>query len=190
MKNHLYKPDRDLSGLERLTGLMLCLLVTTAPCAMADTATMALSIQGNIIGPTCNVVAGSNNQTVNMGDIGAATFSAVGARSTPKSFDIQVTGCSESIAGSTVTFSGTHDVTDNTLLGIDSSHPSTSASGVGIEITDVQTGAPLPLGSTSAQHALHGGDNTLSFELRYKATALPVTSGTANAVMYFDLQYQ
>ena len=63
------------------------------------------------------------------------------------------------------------------------------ASGVAVQILD-SAGVPIALNKASKLQPLTQGDNTMHFQLRYKAIAVPVKAGEANAVMYFDLSYQ
>lgn len=167
-----------------------CSLGIAVSVDASQTATFTLQVTGTVLPVSCNVGSSSKSINVNLGDISAGIFKAVGATSPPKEFSIALTGCSSNIEGGIIQFTGTANGSDRTLLAIDRSSPSTSADNVGIEIIDGQTGSVLPLGTASSSYTLQAGDNNLHYKLRYKATQVPVVSGTANAVMYFDLGYQ
>ena len=50
---------------------------------------------------------------------------------------------------------------------------------------------PIKINNTESEiYPLKQGDNSLTFNLRYKSTLPEVTTGNATAIMYFDLLYQ
>lgn len=148
-----------------------------------------LRISGNIIDASCEVKTTSPD--VHIGDFPQSSFTSVGDVSDAKQFDISLLKCSPEITGSKITFSGTSAGLGNAdLLAL--SHTSGSAemaSGVAVQILD-SAGTPIALNKASMLQPLTQGDNTMHFQLRYKAIAVPVKAGEANAVMYFDLSYQ
>ena len=168
--------------------LPLCLLSGTS---RADTqiGTWNMTINGTVLPSSCDVDADSQNQTVQLGKISSSVFSSVGATSPNTPVSIKLTGCTNA-TGVKVTFSGNADADNPQLLALsDTGGGGTLATGVGVEVMNSDNTA-IPLNSPSSQFTLKDGDNTLSFLLHYKATKMPVTGGSATAVVYFDMSYQ
>jgi type 1 fimbria pilin len=153
----------------------------------ANQTTFSLQISGSVLPVSCDIGTSSKSINVDLGNISAGIFKAVGATSPPKDFSIALTGCSTNVEGGVIQFTGIANGSDRTLLAL---NQDSTADNVGIEIIDGQTGSALPLGAVSSTYTLQAGDNTLHYKLRYRATQVPVVSGTANAVMFFDLGYQ
>lgn len=175
---------------QRLSILLLSLFFCTHSSWATDPLAWAnLRIHGNIIDESCEV--GTTSADVHIGDFPQSDFAAVGDVSAAKQFDISLLKCSPEVTGSKITFSGTSAGSGNTdLLALSQTSGSAEmASGVAVQILD-SAGTPIALNTASMVQPLTQGDNTLHFQLRYKATAVPVQAGEANAVMYFDLSYQ
>ncbi|MFK3660748.1 fimbrial protein [Scandinavium sp. NPDC088450] len=175
-----------------LTLALSCFLLGfTLDAAGDDTDIANLVISGTILPQTCDVESGSQNQTVTIGDFAAKDFPSVGSVTTAKDFPINLTGCTAGIEGAKITFTGTADTTDPTLLALsDTEGNGTLATGIGVQIIDANQ-QPISINNAdSTVYPLTEGDNQLNFALRYKSTAATVTSGDATAVMYFDLSYQ
>lgn len=165
-------------------------MVFIACAAQADTEPMNLTFNGSIIADGCDIAVASQNQSVHIGDFSTAVFSGAGSVSPAKDFDINLENC---VGKGSITFTGVPDSNDPALLALtDTTGEGNIAAGVAIEVLDVNSGSPVPmrLGQSSGKYTLQSGDNTLHFQLRYKATQATVTPGNANAVMYFDMLYQ
>ncbi|WP_196319676.1 fimbrial protein [Burkholderia cepacia] len=168
-----------------MEGGLACALL---PC-WADTAPYNLHITGTVIPTSCDVI----NQSINvpMGEVGTWIFQSVGATSPQQKFQINLDNCTGNVTGASVTFTGNKDGSDPSLLALSDTTAVGSgnmATNVAVQILD-STGKPLALYAPAAQ-SIRPGSNALKFSLRYKATNLPVTGGNANAVMYFDVNYQ
>lgn len=147
-----------------------------------------LRMYGNIIAQSCDV--GTTNADVHIGDFPQNKFETAGDTSEAKGFDIKLMNCSSGIAGSYITFSGDSDVTYPDLLALkDTTGSGSMASNVAVQILDSK-GAPIALNKQANLQPLIAGDNIMHFQLRYKATNVPVKPGNANSVMYFDIKYQ
>jgi|AGFS01.1.fsa_nt_gi P pilus assembly protein, pilin FimA len=171
-----------------LIGVVLLMLSSVARAATCAGSVCNLKVYGTVTATSCDVDNASAHQTVNLGDVNLNAFKKVGSVSRAEAFHIQLKDCSASITGGTITFQGTPDSDNNDLLQL--TPGSGVATGVGVEILDGNSGKPVALGAVTATHPLSSGDNDLLYYLRYKSTQTPVTPGTANAVMYFDLNYQ
>ncbi|MHA2898142.1 fimbrial protein [Enterobacter sp. H2G27] len=167
--------------------LIICLLLTSAVSASDST----LAVIGNVKASSCDVDTGSADQKVKIGTFSGQDFPSVGSTSAFKAMNINLSNCYEKLKTIQVTFSGTADADNPTLLAItDTGSGSTLATGVGVELLD-NSGKTIPFNKASPRtFDLDAGNNTLSFLLRYKSTRYPVTPGEASAVMYFDLIYQ
>lgn len=171
----------------------IMLLIT--PCAFFTSYSFAvdgqINFSGTIHSATCDVDVSSENQSINIGTFSASDFPTVGSTSIFKPFDISLQNCTQGISGAKVLFTGTQDSDNSNLLALeDTDGTGQMASGIGVEILDVNQKA-VPINNTDSDlYALVQGKNTLAFYLRYKSTQATVKAGNATAVMYFDLQYQ
>ena len=147
-----------------------------------------INFTGEITDETCTVDTGSQNLTVNLGKVSKSSLDgAAGKKSSPTGFQLKLTSCPATVTGATVKFDGTSDSNNSNLLKL--TQESGVATGVGIEIAD-KTGTAIPLYSESMVYALAEGSNTLNFVARYVSTLASVTTGPANGVTQFTLNYQ
>lgn len=149
--------------------------------------TLQVNMSGTIVTSSCDVSTSSATQSIYLGAIQAGDFSSKGTTSPSKLFTIELTGCSESITGASVTFSGTADSKNSKLLAL--TNTGTQANGVAVQLLDA-TNTVIPINTTTASYFVSPNSNTLTFSLRYKSTLATVTPGDANAVLYFDMSYQ
>ncbi|ECB7890595.1 fimbrial protein [Salmonella enterica subsp. enterica serovar Bareilly] len=170
-----------------VTAVLMYLLLSSAVSAADST----LAVTGNVKASSCDVDAGSVGQLVKIGTFSGKDFPSVGSTSPFKAMNISLSNCYEKLKTIQVTFSGTFDADNPTLLALtDTGRGSTLATGIGVELLD-NSGKTIPFNKASSRtFDLDAGSNTLSFLLRYKSTRYPVTAGEASAVMYFDLTYQ
>lgn len=176
-----------LFSLIRIT--ILPLIMTSgsySQSVMADAGSVQIQVSGVIVDAGCDISTNSTNAVV-LGDFQASTFNVVGTTTQPKPLSISLTNCSSNIKGSSVYFSGTADVNDKSLLAL--STTGTPAKGVAVQLLD-SNNAVVAINTTSNVYTLKAGDNNLQFSLRYKSTLATVTAGDANAVLYFDMNYQ
>ncbi|ELF1045284.1 fimbrial protein [Enterobacter asburiae] len=169
------------------SGALMIFLLPSGVSAADST----LAVTGNVIASSCEVDTGSENQKVKIGTFSGKDFPSVGSTSAFKAMNINLSNCYDKLTTIQVTFSGTSDVDNPTLLAVtDNGTGGTVATGVGVELLD-NSGKTIPFNEEAPQtFELDAGNNTLSFLLRYKSTRYPVTAGEASAVMYFDLTYQ
>ena len=130
-----------------------------------DSGQVEMDMTGTIVAESCDIDTASQNQTIHIGDFSAGIFKNVGDTSEWKQFDIKLNNCTSAISQSTVAFSGTSDGSDSSMNAI-------------------------AINSTDNGYPITQGNNDLTFRLRYKATAVPVTPGNASSVLYFDVSYQ
>jgi type 1 fimbria pilin len=155
----------------------------------ADQGSGTVTFTGSIIDAPCSITPTTADQTVDLGQVSSAAL-ADGGTSTPQNFQINLENCQVSAttpAAVTVTFSGTADSTDPTMLGL-----AGTASGAGIVIADQST-QPIDLGTPSNATDLLEGDNTLQFAAWLKGesgASATVTPGDFQSVANFTLAYQ
>ena len=147
-----------------------------------------INFTGEISSSPCSITAGNQNVPVPLGKVSATTFdgatagtATVGKAAPLTSFNINLTGCSAAATGGTVTFNGTADADDATLVRVTG-----GATGVALQITD-DTGTKVSNGAASKSYTLRQGDNTFRFQAGYVATKTAVVAGGANAVAQFTL---
>lgn len=162
-----------------------------------------INFTGEIVDAPCSISPNSQNMTVPLGKVSRNVFGTlstatppvftgtVGKKATPAKFTIDLLGCGATAKGATVTFSGTADGDDATVLRVANAGQVGvgAASGVGIELGD-SAGTKIPLGSESGQYVLGLGDNSLKFQATYVSTKTAVTVGPANAVAQFTVAYK
>jgi type 1 fimbria pilin len=150
----------------------------------AETGGGVVTFNGSIIDAPCSIYPDSVEQTVELGQISGTTLTE-GDSSVPQSFHIQLAGCSLSAdSGVTVTFTGTGNADDTSLLALNG-----SAAGAGVAITDAND-TPIVLGSASDVIALTNGDNSLEFKAFLKSDGTTVVPGSFSSVANFTMAYE
>lgn len=159
--------------------------------------TVIVTFSGTLLAKSCDVTTGSKDQPVQMGTYDANDFLATGDVSPSQSFTIALEGCptASSLPMSTgtsanVKFTGDVDTDNTALLRLTAGQD--TATGIGIEILDSNDTAIAINGETEFQalDVNKQGDASLTFKLRYKSTQNTVHAGQANALLYFDIDYQ
>ncbi|WP_202300859.1 fimbrial protein [Dryocola clanedunensis] len=146
-----------------------------------------INFSGEILDQTCAISATSSTMNVDLGKVSKSSLTgAAGTKSAPQPFEINLTSCPAALANATVKFDGTADATNSDLLKITSG--TGVATGVGIEISDVN--GVVPLHSASMSYPLAAGGTKLQFTARYVSTSAVVGNGTANGVSQFTLNYK
>lgn len=162
----------------------------------ADLGMVNLIMTGTIITESCSLDVPSQYQHVDLGGFPANSLTSVGDVTPTKPFTLRLNGCSNSsgnlssISDATITFSGTPDGTDDSLLALsDFSGSGEMASGVAVQVLDKDMKA-VALNTPTSVGTLNEGNNVLQYYLRYKVTSVPVKAGNASAILYFDMSYQ
>lgn len=155
----------------------------------ADQGSGTVTFKGSIIDAPCSISPDTANQTVDMGQISSAAIEA--GPTTPVPFQIQLENCTLTDENTVaVTFSGTPNYLDSSVLGL--SGAAGNGTAVGIVIGD-QSGQKIALGSPSAAQLLQNGPNTLQFSawLDDKNRGWDIiTPGDFTAVANFTMSYQ
>ncbi|SFN24483.1 major type 1 subunit fimbrin (pilin) [Izhakiella capsodis] len=172
------------------TLLAIALIATSAVSVSVSAADGAVNFTGTITDAACTIDTASQNQNVLMGNISRTAFSGAGSTAAPKNFTLVLTNCPDTVTGATVRFDGTQVPGDNSILMLTDSGSTTTAQGVGIQISDNQNKV-VPLYEDSSVYPLIStGANKLNFSARYIAVADQVTVGSANAVTQFTVVYK
>ncbi|WP_409242549.1 fimbrial protein [Enterobacter hormaechei] len=171
--------------------LMMAMLAAGSVLTMINALAAAgtVNFNGNILDSACDVDVASQNQVVVLGDYYKTEFPTTGARTAATQFNIILKNFPVTVTNAKVRFDGTPDLTNASLLAIDTSVAG-AATGVAINLMTADK-ADLPLhGSNSNTYALSStADNTLSFYAQYISTAASVTAGPANSVANFSVVY-
>lgn len=171
-------------------------LLSSSAISMAVTAPGGnVRFTGTIVNAACAVNVGSMNQTVELGQYRTAKFTKAGDYSGSVPFSIKLEDCDTGVAEkASVSFSGSVDSTDSTVLSVSNlgGGVSGAASGVGIEISDSTGKIIKPDGSvfSTPQNLNDGIINILNFTARYKSTLESVKPGQADADATFTMQYE
>jgi major type 1 subunit fimbrin (pilin) len=199
MKDALFERIVNNEGISmkfsKITLSLVAGIALVSSAAHADPVTVnggTVHFKGELVNAACAVSSQSSDQTVKLGQYRTAAFTKVGDTSAQIPFTIVLNDCDTSVSTmASVSFTGQTDLTDPTLLSINSSDNSTTATGVGIEILDNASKVLKPDGTTfSTAQTLINGTNTLPFTARYKATAAVATAGQANADATFVMKYE
>lgn len=163
-------------------------VVTMGMMNAAQAADGTINFTGEITDQTCTVAPDSVTKAVNLGKVAASALSGtVGTKASPTRFTLNLTNCPATATATTVKFDGVRDANNADLLQIT---PGTGvATGVGIEIAD-KNGTAIPLYTASSEYPLVVGANALDFVARYVSTNATVTTGAANSVSQFTLNYK
>ncbi|MGL5384395.1 MAG: fimbrial protein [Serratia sp. (in: enterobacteria)] len=153
----------------------------------------SLNINGNVIAAACTVgsdlVAG---QAVSLGTLGRTKFQVSGdADSTWHNFSLELTNCPVGTTSSTVTFSGTPDATDATLLA-NTEAQATAATNMAVQMSkQSDNSAILSNGSTMTVN-VDTTTGTASFPLaaRMKTPTGNVQAGKVSSTVLVDFTYQ
>ncbi|VUS69108.1 fimbrial protein [Klebsiella spallanzanii] len=148
-----------------------------------------INFTGKILDSACDVDVASQNQTIDLGNYNKTEFPTTGSKTAAKEVKIVLKNCPVTVTSAQVRFDGTPDLTNSSLLAIDSSATG-AASGVAINLMTADK-ADLPLhGSNSYSYPLNSSaDNTLMFYAQYISTAATVVPGQANSVTNFSVVY-
>ncbi len=138
---------------------------------------VVVTFTGILLAKSCDITTGSKDQSVKMGTYDANEFLNVG--------DVSSSGVSANVR-----FTGDADAINSALLRL--SAGADSATGLGIEILDNNDVAIAINGESGFRDLVlnENGDANLTFKLRYKSTQENVHAGQANALLYFDIDYQ
>ncbi|MEQ5622029.1 fimbrial protein [Providencia rettgeri] len=158
-----------------------------------------VTFKGEIIDAPCSISADSVDQTVELGQISNSIL-ANGGASSPKQFTIELEDCVfPNNAGVKyndkvkITFSGASAKFNPKLLGVTGLISNDDSVGnVGIQITDTQ-GMPIDMGvSTSQDHQLQEGSNTLQYSAFMRGANVAVDEiplGKFEGITNFTLAY-
>lgn len=171
--------------------LLIAMLAAGSALTMnqAFAAAGTINFTGKILDNACDVDVASQNQSIDLGSYNKTEFPTSGSKTAAKEVKIVLKNCPVTVTNAQVRFDGTPDLTNASLLAIDSSVVG-AASGVAINLMTADK-ADLPLhGSNSYSYPLSSSaDNTLMFYAQYISTAATVVPGPANSVTNFSVVY-
>ncbi|MFP2516985.1 fimbrial protein [Buttiauxella agrestis] len=139
-------------------------------------------------GPTCQVTANKETQSVSLGEIEKSMLKEPGDMSPSVPFNIYLNCEFDTPAGVQIIFDGVPASDAPELLALNGQGTENAASGIGIALFDKQ-GKAIPLHEASSAYPAPVGESTLPFSARYKVIELPVSSGPANATATFQILY-
>lgn len=168
---------------------VLALVMAGSTINAAQAVSGTVNVTGNILSNSCQIAVGDRNKTVNLGPTSIKQFQNGSIYGPRMSFLIHLSGCGPTASGVSVTFYGTPDSADSTLLALDGG--TGVATGVGVELQQGVGHTVLPINTAGAVVLLTPGADsvTLPFSARYKANGTAVASGQANASATFVLTY-
>lgn len=146
-----------------------------------------------VITPTTINVAGcmTPDVTVNMHSYQQSAFKGVGSTTAPIAFLVKINSCPSGFKSIGYQFNPTGQVID-AANGVIALTPDSTASGIGLKITDGNN-KPLLYNSTyslSEYDPAIGGSYSISLKASYYQTSQTVSPGSANAAIVYILNYQ
>ncbi|EAS66530.1 fimbrial protein [Photobacterium angustum] len=146
-----------------------------------------VNFKGEITDGACAVDPDSIDQTVQMGQVKAATLQTAGAKSSSHSFNIKLDDCSTATYKNVaMSFLGATDANGSLVL----TDAAGSAKNVGIDIYDGANKKVTFDNSTSTTAVqFHNGTNVIPFTANYVSNIGGATAGTANATATFNIIY-
>lgn len=181
MAHKQYLP-RNVSSFLRQASLTILFWPFVSPFALAD-----IHISGAVENDTCTLSQGTS-ETIALPTFQIGGAVAVGDHGKNTRFSIGLTGCGAAARGVRVTFQGAAAPGEQNVVTL-SPAKGLAAEGLGIALYDAAQ-QPVRLNQPGASHTLSaGGDLTLTYLARYEVTAMPVTSGIADATVTATLNY-
>jgi len=153
---------------------------------MAQAADGNIEFTGDIVANSCKVTGTSGvNVGVDLGKVNVDALKTSGAYAAPTPFTIKLSDCA-SVNSASVTFDGTLDSVNHSLLKL--SHTGNVAKNVAVGIYEADSSTLIPLLTKSAAKTVIDGAADLSFVAKYVATG-KAEAGTANASATFTVKY-
>ena len=147
-----------------------------------------VEFQGAVVNAACAVDAGSEDLTVEMGQVRSNEFHGLGSWTDPQAFTITLKDCDTTVSQQvSVAFRGLTDGKDPGVLAV--TDGAQSAQGVGLGIFDNQGNQIIPNTQPMNFTAIQDNTTVLNFVAKYRATSRPVVAGDANAQTWFTLTY-
>ncbi|WP_413530752.1 fimbrial protein [Rahnella inusitata] len=173
-------------------------LSATGYTTLASASDGDITFNGQVVASACtlsgfNGGTSANGAVMSLASVTPSSFASAGGYAGMKDFTIDLKDCdTTTVKNAQVSFSGTPDIIDNSIL--KNSQTSGPASGVGIAIleNDGSTLVDINGGTPSKAQALSVGNTSLLFKVAYKAnTSTPaVTAGNVSAKTFVDITYQ
>ncbi|MEH3481085.1 MULTISPECIES: fimbrial protein [Enterobacter] len=167
---------------------LFALSVLSASVLSAHAADGTINFTGSVIDPACTATA--SNANVAMGSISKSALSSVGATSQGKQLAITLSSCPAAATKATITFSGTPDDTNSSLLKVTAADSNTAATGIGIALYEENGSTLIPLNTASSSKTLSATNDTVyNFIAKYMATNATITGGDANSSVSYTINY-
>ncbi len=180
-----------------ITALASFVVLALSSASSVSAADGTINFTGEIIDAGCNTfVNGSrvNTGDVDMGKVVKTAFKGVGSTvdgaASSTGFTIEMEDCPATVTSVTFKFDGQNENGDDSILALTAA--ANAATGVGIQLYDkdrnviqlAKASAPYTITSTGT-----GSTNTLPFYAKYIQTQNTVTTGPANSVATFTVNY-
>ncbi|EML0566229.1 hypothetical protein SR70_06575 [Klebsiella aerogenes] len=167
-------------------GILVLALIITYNMPSASAYDGQLNFTGEITDQVCSVATDGNN--IDLGKISNKAFNGVGDYAGNSRFSIKLSDCPDSIKSVKVKFDGNPDNGNPEIIALTKGKK--SATGLGVQITDIDSGV-VSLGVPTRDFNIKPGStvNQLDFSARYISTAQDITPGQANATASFTITY-
>lgn len=175
---------------KKLLGIILILFMTLSTASKA--ADVEITLEGNILGQSCNINSNQLTKTVTFNDIQLSDFVGVGSSTKPENLTINLSGCTGNVQTLSYQFSGEADDINPELFkvkGSSSIEENGIASGLGIEVVDINSTVMVPNQKFPLLRTITTSTYNLEFKISYKSTRENITAGDASSILYLDIYY-
>lgn len=174
----------------RIKLIIIALMAGAVMSPIANAVDGTINFTGKILAAACTVDAADASQTVSLGSINKASFTASGSTAGSAAFKIGIKNCDAAITNISTRFDGPLSKDDPRLLELSAG----GATGVAIAIFESDSSKIVPLGTKSvgiAKPAASNASADLNFVAKYMATKAPtaITAGDGKAVATFTMDY-
>lgn len=192
-----------LPGVLMMLNLGIFLISSTTRAAdnwAVEGANGTLHVHGALTESACRLDMTSARQDIVLGDIGTGSLPSAGKRGEPVGFELRLTDCLRSPAGSldihtgsTVWANNQPAVTISFRATLDAENPQLvkahGVSGLGLRLLDSE-GRDVRLGSRGKPLMLTPGQNTLRYTITPERTSANLVAGYYRATVDFHLSYE
>lgn len=184
----MYFTSQRLKALSLAGAVLFSTLVQAGSHRVVTVMGGEVEFQGAVVNAACVVDAGSENLTVEMGQVRSNEFHGLGSWIDSHAFTITLKDCDSRVSQQvSVAFRGLTDGKDPGVLAvIDGAQ---SAQGIGLGIFDSQGHQIIPNAQPINFTAIQANTTVLNFVAKYRATSRTVVAGEANAQTWFTLTY-
>ena len=154
-----------------------------------------LTFEGEVVSNTCNIVAGTENQTIRLPGVNASHFTGLGSTAARTRFTVTISDCTVATTARVFFEASATNInyTQNALRNLDTILPG-GARGIGFALWDENNANRISLGmaeqGTAFRAAPAGAATQLGYEVAYVQYEPVVVPGIVRGQAEYTIQYQ